>query len=171
MLADLKEAFGLTLIIISHDLAVIRHMSDRVAVMYLGKIVEMAEAEALFERPLHPYTQALLAAIPVPVPGHAAGGTTLTGDIPSPIAPPPGCHFHTRCPHAIELCKQKEPALEIADGEERFVACHRWREIPAAGLTRAVEPALTDAAARRFALYRERSAGKAAAASTTEAAP
>jgi len=162
LLDELKDAFGLTLIIISHDLAVIRHMSDRVAVMYLGQIVEAADVESLFERPLHPYTQALIQAIPVPVPG--ARDTTdrkLKGDIPSPIAPPPGCRFHTRCPHAIDLCREKEPLLEVA-GDGRFVACHRWRELPQRGLSGAVGAALTPAAERRFALYRERSAANTA---------
>jgi len=157
LLADLKQAFGLTLVIISHDLGVIRHMSDRVAVMYLGKIVEMGDAESLFERPLHPYTQALLEAIPVPVPGQPSGATALKGDIPSPIAPPSGCRFHTRCPHATDLCRDKEPPLAISD-DDRFVACHHWRTIPAAGLSAIVEPQLTPAAQQRFALYRERSA-------------
>ncbi|HWJ73738.1 MAG TPA: oligopeptide/dipeptide ABC transporter ATP-binding protein [Kaistia sp.] len=161
LLDELKGAFGLTLVIISHDLAVIRHMSDRVAVMYLGQIVETAPVESLFERPLHPYTQALIQAIPVPAPGaRDPGDRRLKGDIPSPVAPPPGCRFHTRCPHAVEICHQKEPFLEAA-GEGRFVACHRWSELPQRGFTGQVGAALTPGAERRFALYRERSAADA----------
>ena len=157
LLDELKDAFGLTLIIISHDLAVIRHMSDRVAVMYLGQIVETAEVESLFEQPLHPYTQALIQAIPVPVPGaRTAIAAKLTGDIPSPIAPPSGCRFHTRCPDAIDICSQKEPKLEVA-GERRSVACHRWKELPWRGVEGAVSAKLTPGAERRFALYREHS--------------
>ena len=160
LLTDLKQAFGLTLIIISHDLAVIRQMSDRVAVMYLGQIVETCQAERLFDRPLHPYTQALLAAIPVPAPGQASGSPKLMGDIPSPVAPPPGCRFHTRCQHATDICRQKEPHLQIAD-DGRFVACHRWQEIPSASRSRTAGAQLTDGATQRFALYRQRSAGTA----------
>jgi peptide/nickel transport system ATP-binding protein len=160
LLTDLKQAFGLTLIIISHDLAVIRQMSDRVAVMYLGQIVETGEAERLFDRPLHPYTQALLDAIPVPAPGHASGSAKLMGDIPSPVAPPPGCRFHTRCQHATDICRQKEPHLQIAD-DGRFVACHRWQEIPSASRSRTAGAQLTDGATQRFALYRQRSVGTA----------
>src|SRR3546814_4947691 len=100
LLEDLKEEFELTLILIAHDLAVVRHMSDRVAVMYLGEIVELADTAALFEQPRHPYTQALLRAIPVPSPHRRAMTASLKGDVPSPLAPPPGCRFHTRCPLA-----------------------------------------------------------------------
>jgi peptide/nickel transport system ATP-binding protein len=158
LLADLKDAFGLTLIIISHDLAVIRHMSDSVAVMYLGRIVETGSAERLFERPLHPYTQALLEAVPVPAPGHANPGSRLAGDIPSPVAPPPGCRFHTRCPHVVAICREKEPLLDVVpDG--RFVACHRWQEIPARDGAADIAPTMTAGAQRRLALYRERSLG------------
>ena len=157
LLGDLKEAFGLTLIIISHDLSVIRHMSDQVAVMYLGKIVETGPTLGLFERPLHPYTQALLQAIPVPVPGRPAVDRKLTGDIPSPVAPPPGCRFHTRCPHAIEICQQKEPQLTVAD-DGRFVACHRWQEIAQPDMASTERPPMTAETARRFELYRQFSA-------------
>jgi len=156
LLEDLKQAFGLTLIIIAHDLAVIRHMSDRVAVMYLGQVVELAETDDLFSHPLHPYTQALIRSIPVPAPGHKPAGTTLTGDIPSPVAPPSGCRFHTRCPHVIPLCKEKEPILNIAE-EKRFVACHRWKEIVAEGRLNIQIPAPTPAAEQRLALYRAHS--------------
>jgi oligopeptide/dipeptide ABC transporter ATP-binding protein len=153
LLEDLKEEFGLTLIIIAHDLAVIRHMSDRVAVMYLGKIAELAPTDGLYDQPLHPYTQALMAAIPVPEPGVRARAQPLAGDIPSPTAPPPGCRFHTRCPHAQAVCSEAEPPLEPAPGDRR-VACHFWREIQdrAAGLPEAAPRAA--AAEQRFALYR-----------------
>ncbi len=156
LLEDLKQAFGLTLIIIAHDLAVIRHMSDRVAVMYLGQVVEMAETNALFETPLHPYAQALLSAIPVPVPGREPAKSKLTGDVPSPVAPPSGCRFHTRCPHATELCSETEPVLTSA-GDGHFVACHHYKTIAAAG--RAVDAASgrTAAADKRFALYQQHS--------------
>ncbi|MDR3471067.1 MAG: ATP-binding cassette domain-containing protein [Devosia sp.] len=160
LLGELKDAFDLTLIIISHDLAVIRHMSDRVAVMYLGQIVETGPAEQLFDRPRHPYTQALIEAIPVPVPGRPAGESRLHGDIASPVAPPPGCRFHTRCPHAIDVCRDKEPILTVADAGG-FVACHRWRELPTRGVSAAFAPPLSHAAAARFALYKRRSAGEA----------
>jgi len=153
LVEDLKQEFGLTLIIIAHDLAVIRHMSDRVAVMYLGEIVELAETEALFSRPLHPYTQALLQAIPAPSPGVARGRRALAGDIPSPAAPPDGCRFHTRCPHATELCARTKPPLGDA-GEGRSVACHYWREITPPPLDMLAASTRSDSAQQRFELYR-----------------
>jgi oligopeptide/dipeptide ABC transporter ATP-binding protein len=129
LLEDLKDEFGLTLIIIAHDLAVIRHMADRVAVMYLGEVVELAETEALYFTPRHPYTQALLQAIPVPVPGARKTRKVLGGDIPSPANPPPGCKFHTRCPHATDLCKRRTPRAD-RDRAGPQVACHHWATIP-----------------------------------------
>jgi peptide/nickel transport system ATP-binding protein len=153
LLEDLKERFGLTLVIVAHDLAVIRHMSDRVAVMYLGEIVELSETDALFENPLHPYTQALLAAIPVPSPVNRQPKALLQGDVPSPAAPPSGCRFHTRCPHVRPLCKEQHPALEAApDG--RKVACHFWREIQGAGAGSIGASSPSAALAKRLALYR-----------------
>lgn len=128
LLEDLKEQFGLTLIIVAHDLAVIRHMSDRVAVMYLGEVVELAPVDPLYETPLHPYTQTLLDAIPVPVPGGKEKRALARGDIPSPTNPPPGCRFHTRCPFAVQKCREVHPELEDVGGG-RHVACHLWREI------------------------------------------
>ncbi|HET6519046.1 MAG TPA: dipeptide ABC transporter ATP-binding protein [Geminicoccaceae bacterium] len=128
LLEDLQARFGLTLIVISHDLAVVRHMSDRVLVMYLGKAVEIAPTRALFARPRHPYTQALMSAIPRPRGTAAHGRVILTGDVPSPIDPPSGCRFHTRCPHARERCRVEEPAL-VSDEGGHGTACHFWREI------------------------------------------
>jgi len=125
LFADLQREFGLTYLFISHDLAVVKHISDRIAVMYLGKFVELGDADDIAERPLHPYTEALLSAEPVPLPSHlrTAERVTLEGEIPSPIAPPSGCRFRTRCRFAQEVCAADEPAWrEVEAG--RFVACH-----------------------------------------------
>ena len=111
LLQDLKEAFGLTYLFISHDLNVVRHMSDRVMVMYLGQVVEIGAAQALFESPRHPYTRALLSSIPSMDPDRRTEEPPLAGDPPNPIDPPPGCRFHTRCPRAEPVCAQREPAL------------------------------------------------------------
>lgn len=123
LLQDLQKELGLALLFISHDLAIVEHMTHRVAVMYLGKIVELATREELFSDPKHPYTVALLSAVPVPNPTKKTHRIVLQGDVPSPIKRPSGCHFHTRCPEVIELCKTKEPKHTIlASG--RVVACH-----------------------------------------------
>jgi oligopeptide transport system ATP-binding protein len=113
LLMELQQKLGLTYIFIAHDLKVVEHVSNKVAVMYLGKIVEMAEAEELYRNPKHPYTKALLSAIPVPDPRGKEERIILTGDVPSPINPPTGCHFHPRCPSAIEACKTTVPQLEL----------------------------------------------------------
>lgn len=152
LLEDLKARFGLTLIIVAHGLGVIRHMSDRVAVMYLGEIVELAPVETLFETPLHPYTQALLAAVPVSHPRARRPRTLLGGDLPSPTAPPSGCRFHTRCPHARPLCREAKPVLQPA-AEEGQVACHFWREIAGAGASPPPLIATSAAFTRRLALF------------------
>jgi oligopeptide/dipeptide ABC transporter ATP-binding protein len=121
----------LTLVFIAHNLAVVKHVSDRVAVMYLGKIVEIASAEDLYRRPLHPYTQSLIAAIPVPDPSLRRPLHALEGDVPSPINPPPGCRFHTRCMFAQEICRREEPLLEVraGSGPEHRIACHFAGEV------------------------------------------
>ena len=123
LLQDLQEQFGLALLFISHDLAIVEHMTHRVAVMYLGKIVEVASRQQIFTAPKHPYTKALLSAVPVPEPGAARNPIILKGDVPSPIHPPSGCRFHTRCPVAFDRCRSEEPELRLA-GEGQWVACH-----------------------------------------------
>jgi len=124
LLADLQDEFRLGYLFIAHDLAVVQHISTRVAVMYLGRIVELASAEELYEDPRHPYTEALLSAVPVPDPGAKKERVRLEGDIPSPIHPPSGCHFHTRCPiRELPLCSTEKPELkQTSDGH--WVACH-----------------------------------------------
>jgi oligopeptide/dipeptide ABC transporter ATP-binding protein len=128
LLKSLQNEFGLTYFFISHDLSVVAHVCDHVAVMYLGRLVETAPTRALFSAPRHPYTKALLSAIPSLDPDHRSKMQKLEGEIPSPTNPPPGCKFHTRCPFAIDLCKKEEPQLEHS-GLEHDVACHRWKEL------------------------------------------
>jgi len=130
LLQDLQARFALAYIFIAHDLAVVRHIADRVAVMYLGRFVELASKAALFAAPRHPYTQALLSAIPVPSPAARRERIILEGDVPSPLKPPPGCRFDTRCAHARERCRVESPAL-TDDGTGHATACHFWREIAA----------------------------------------
>jgi peptide/nickel transport system ATP-binding protein/oligopeptide transport system ATP-binding protein len=123
LLQDLQKEFGLTLLFIAHDLSVIKHISDRVAVMYLGKIVEMAPKKELFDNSKHPYTEALLSAIPIPNPRFRKKGTILMRDVPSPINLPPGCRFHTRCRYVKSVCRENEPELKDI-GNGHVVACH-----------------------------------------------
>jgi len=130
LLQDLQQELGLALLFISHDLAIVEHMTHRVAVMYLGKIVELAPKERIFAAPKHPYTEALLSAVPMPEPGAARRRIILKGDVPSPINPPRGCRFHTRCPYAFDRCRVEEPELRsMQDG--RLAACH-LHDLPAA---------------------------------------
>lgn len=130
MFDELQEKLGLTYLFIAHDLLVVRHISDRIAVMYLGKMVELADAAEIYDHPLHPYSQSLLSAVPVPDPKIARANQriVLTGDIPSPLNAPSGCPFRTRCPHATEQCAASMPEFkEVSKGH--FVACHRVNEL------------------------------------------
>jgi len=126
LLMRLREELNLTYLFIAHDLSVVRHISDRVAVMYLGKIMEITHSDELYDNPLHPYTQALLSAVPIPDPvvDRQRKRILLTGDVPSPIFPPSGCHFHPRCHRVIDICSQQEPELKDIGGEH-WVSCHR----------------------------------------------
>ncbi|MEK3836928.1 dipeptide ABC transporter ATP-binding protein [Paenibacillus sp. FSL M7-0896] len=125
LMQDLQEQYGLTYMFISHDLSVVKFISDRVAVMYLGRIVELAPTKALFAKPLHPYTQALMSAVPVPNPGLKKQRIVLTGDVPNPETPPTGCAFHPRCPHAMDRCKSEAPVLRELDSGHQ-AACHLY---------------------------------------------
>ena len=131
LLMDLQEEFGLSYLFVSHDLAVVEHIGHRIAVMYLGRIVELAPRERIFAQPQHPYTEALMAAAPIAAPKARSTRLVIEGDVPSPINPPPGCHFHTRCPHAEARCRVDAPPLqEIAPGH--VVACHLRQPAPLA---------------------------------------
>jgi oligopeptide/dipeptide ABC transporter ATP-binding protein len=123
LLKDLQQEFGLTYLFISHDLGVVEHVSDRLAVMYLGKIAELADSVEIYQTPLHPYTQALLSASPIPDPTLKRDRIILKGDVPSPIDPPHGCSFHTRCLYAEDICSQQEPQLKEVK-ENHLAACH-----------------------------------------------
>jgi oligopeptide/dipeptide ABC transporter ATP-binding protein len=132
LLLDLQREMGLTYLFIAHDLAVVKHISDFIAVMYLGRIVEYTDAETLYRTPRHPYTRALIAAIPVPDPAARRTTEVLRGDVPSPLNPPSGCHFRTRCPHVIDRCREEDPRLRRVPGTDpgrHVAACHRLEDI------------------------------------------
>jgi oligopeptide/dipeptide ABC transporter ATP-binding protein len=128
LLQRLQEEFHLTYLFVTHHLLVVKYISNRIAVMYLGKIVELCKSAELFERPLHPYSKALLSAIPIPEPATKKERIILSGDVPNPLNPPPGCRFHPRCMYAKEICRNVMPELEDT-GNGHILACHRWREI------------------------------------------
>ena len=162
LLRDLQIRFGLSYLLIAHDLAVVKHAADRIAVMYLGRIVETADKRALFAAPRHPYTRALLAAVPRPDPALRGRVRPIGGDPPSPLDPPPGCHFHTRCPHAEAVCSREDPPLRTmapANGDsEHLAACHFAERLPPVPPVAA--EAVSPTAARRLALFTEASAAR-----------
>jgi peptide/nickel transport system ATP-binding protein len=133
LLLDLQAEFRLTYLFVAHDLSVVRHISDRVAVMYVGRIVELAATDELFRAPKHPYTAALLSAVPEPDPRTRAQRIVLQGEVANPAAPPSGCHFHPRCPHAIEICRTQAPAWQETS-PAHFAACHRANELDLPGV-------------------------------------
>jgi peptide/nickel transport system ATP-binding protein len=130
LLEDMKARYGLAMLFISHDLAIVRVLADRVAVMYLGKIVEVGDADLIYSRPRHPYTRALLDSVPRPEPGQSATGEALRGELPSPMSPPSGCRFRGRCPMAKDICAEQEPPLRVLD-DGRSSACHFAEQVAA----------------------------------------
>ena len=142
LLLELQRRLHLTYLFVAHDLGVVRHISDRVAVMYVGQLVELAPAAALFARPRHPYTAALMKAVPVPDPRIPSGDVALQGEVPNPASPPPGCYFHPRCPFVVDACRTETPVLrQVASGQ--FVRCHRADELTLEGIGAAGAPAGT----------------------------
>lgn len=131
LLEQLQRDLGLTYLLVAHDLAVVRHISTRVAVMYLGRVAEIADCDTLYAKPAHPYTRALLSAVPVPDPKieRAKQRVPLLGDVPSPVTPPAGCRFHTRCPYVVERCRHETPQLRPLNATQQLVACHRAEEL------------------------------------------
>jgi oligopeptide/dipeptide ABC transporter ATP-binding protein len=133
LLLDLQDRLGISMLFVAHDLSVVRHVSDRVAVMYVGRIVEVAPTDALYRAPMHPYTEALLAAVPAPDPARRGHRRVAQGEVADPANPPPGCAFHPRCPYATEQCRVERPVLTpLSDG--RWVSCHRAQELELAGV-------------------------------------
>lgn len=139
LLLDLQDELGLTYLFVAHDLSVVRHISDRVAVMYVGKLVEMAPVEDLFATPKHPYTEALLSSAPEPDPRARSNRIVLQGEVANPANPPSGCYFHPRCPHALDICRTEPPKLEEIT-PARFVSCHRAQELELEGVIESVSP-------------------------------
>jgi len=159
LLKDLQQRLGLAYVFISHDLAVVKHIATRVAVMYLGRIVEGAAREELFAEPRHPYTQALLSAVPVPSTRKRSERRILPGDPPSPVNPPAGCHLHPRCAHAVEICARSRPEL-MAEGGAHATACHRWRDIVSSTSSAAVEgPEFSPSLQRLFRAFETEAKG------------
>jgi oligopeptide/dipeptide ABC transporter ATP-binding protein len=158
LLQDLQKELGLAMLFISHDLAIVEHMTHRVAVMYLGKMVEIAPKRRIFAAPQHPYTQALLSAVPVPEPGANRQRIILKGDVPSPIDPPPGCHLHTRCPYVGDICRVERPPLADAnDGHP--AACHFWPTLPPASDVLPTEAAVDPRLEKLFGAFLAAPAG------------
>ncbi len=139
LMLDLQDRLGMAYLFVAHDLSVVKHMSHRVAVMYVGKIVEVAATEPLFTRPKHPYTEALLSAVPKPDPRVRAQRLILEGEVADPANPPSGCYFHPRCRYAVERCHMETPQLEEVE-PGHFVACHRAREITLEGIGEQIAP-------------------------------
>jgi oligopeptide/dipeptide ABC transporter ATP-binding protein len=162
LLRDLQERLGLAYIFVSHDLAVVRHIADRVAVMNFGNIVEIADTRSLFAAPRHPYSRALLSAIPVPKPQAKRSRILLQGEMPSALNPPSGCRFHTRCPYAIPRCRVEPPEL-LADGMGHATACHRTTELPAAGTIVPLDGGFSPALEKLVAAFDDLEQGQAAA--------
>jgi len=152
LLRDLQDRLGLAYIFVSHDLAVVKHIADRIAVMNLGAIVETAPTQALFAAPRHPYTRALLSAIPVPRPQARRSRILLQGEMPSALNPPPGCRFHTRCPHVIDRCRVEVPDL-VPDADGHATACHRTAELPPAVAIVPVDDVLSPTLEKLFAAF------------------